>query len=141
MSKILIIGQAPPYQKQRYPYDSTLLYDILSWVGVSVKSAQDIFDFDALVDKFPGFYSDGSHQLPSKLECDKYWATNLSWKFNKADKIIVLGNIAKQYIQDKCLNNKNILYMIHPSKRNSFRINSQKDIISRSLYSFIYENK
>lgn len=40
MKKILIIGQAPPLQKQDVPYDTTMLYEWLSEIGISKEKAQ-----------------------------------------------------------------------------------------------------
>ena len=33
--KILIIGQAPAAVKQEVPYDTTYLYTMLEWIGIS----------------------------------------------------------------------------------------------------------
>lgn len=56
-NKILIIGQAPPAVNQRVPYDTTLLYDIFEWVGIDKEQAQNMFDFDAVYNKFSWFWS------------------------------------------------------------------------------------
>lgn len=51
-TKIIIIGQAPPAVKQIVPYDTTLLYDMFSWVNISKEQAQELFEFEAMVDFF-----------------------------------------------------------------------------------------
>lgn len=140
MNKILIIGQAPPEHPQELPYDTTLLYDMFSWVGINKIEAQHLFEFDALVDKFPGKDSKGNHLLPQKWDIEEYWEFTLKEKFNKADKILILGNIARSFIQRKFpigIKDKQIIFLIHPSKRNRARINYQKHNIIKDLKKLI----
>ena len=109
---------------------------MFSWVGISKEQAQNIFDFDAISDKFPGFDAKGGHAKPSTIDCDKHWKKSLENKVQMADEIIVLGAVAKQYLESKpktwgC--NTKILYMIHPSKRNFSKIMEQKESIINNL--------
>lgn len=133
--KILVIGQAPPYVNQTVPYDTTLLYTMLEWVGITKESAQDIFEFDAIYNKFPGFDSSGGHLKPSKEQMDLYWE-ELEVKIQGSNKVLVLGNIAKEYLDSKpktwsC--NLEFVYLIHPSKRNFSRIMENKRLITNEL--------
>ena len=98
--KILIIGQAPPAVKQATPYDTTMLYEILEWVGISKDSAQDLFDFDAVYNEFPG-WENGKHRVPTKLEMEYHWDKVLETKVQLANKVILLGNVAKNFINSK----------------------------------------
>ena len=68
-----------------------------------------------------------------------YWNNNLKDKFNNFKKIIILGNVAKEFlfnIIDK--NNENILCLIHPSKRNIKIYKENKEKIIKSLKDFIF---
>jgi len=144
MKKILIIGQAPPAKKQRYPYDTTLLYDILSWVGISVEYAQDLFDFDAVYDMFPGYTSEGKHKQPSFDQCEDYWERSLREKVLKAEKIIILGNTASMVLNHKFRKEnivKNTIFIPHPSRRNTELIKyHKKEEIILKLNKIIYGN-
>ena len=141
--KILIIGQAPPAVKQTLPYDTTLLYDMLEWAGISKAVAQEIFEFEALIDKFPGFV-DGGHRVPSIEEINNHYKNVLADKIKAADKILVLGRVAETYLTHTVsyldsYPDKRFLFLIHPSRRNYDRIMEQKDYITTQLKSFIYE--
>lgn len=137
-TKILIIGQAPTNQPQKVPYDTTLLYDMLGWVGITKEQAQDMFDFDALVDKFPGLNNDG-HLIPKMSEIQAHYRKVLKPKIQKADKIIVLGRIAEGYIREResLYPDKEFLYMIHPSRRNYAQVHREKEQIIKKLKQFI----
>lgn len=132
--KILIIGQAPAFQKQQYPYDTTMLYEWLNECGVSKEQAQDLFEFEALSDKFPGFHNNGGHLKPSSSDVEKHWAT-LEEKLQLSDKVLILGKIASEYYHSKprtwsC--NMRELELPHPSKRNSALYqNNKSDILGR----------
>lgn len=136
--KILIIGQAPPAVKQKIPYDTTLLYDMLSWVGITLEEAQDMFDFDAMVDKFPG-HSKTGHKKPDYQEVLAHYRHVLKPKIIKADKIIVLGKVAEGYIKERevLYPDKKFLYLIHPSKRNYAQVYREKTEITKKLKEFI----
>lgn len=138
MSKILVIGQAPPAVNQRVPYDTTMLYEILSWVDITKEEAQNIFEFDAVYNKFPGFNSKGGHLPPSQYQMFSYWVDSLHDKITKYEKIIVLGNVAKDFIKNKLPQDKNVLFLVHPSKRNYTRIMENKDKITSQLKDFIF---
>lgn len=135
--KILIIGQAPPAVKQAVPYDTTMLYDMLSWVGINKERAQELFDFEAISNKFPGFDDKGGHKKPSKEDCQKHWEETLLHKVLESNRIIVLGNVARDYFNEKTKNfnqNKTIVFtMLHPSKRNYSKIMAQKEFITNQL--------
>lgn len=140
MNKILVIGQAPPAVKQQYPYDTTMLYDMLSWVGITKQEAQNIFEFEAVCNTFPGFGTNG-HNIPSIEQMNQHWFETLENKVELADKIWILGNVAKEYFNNKektlsC--NIEVLETIHPSKRNYLRIMKDKEIITRQLKSFLF---
>ncbi len=147
MKKILIIGQAPPAQSQAVPYDSTLLYDILSWVGITIDQAQMLFDFDALSDVFPGFDDKGGHKKPSKDDMDRHYAATLEKKIVDADKIILLGMEAKKlfpqigthgiYADNGHHGKKSLLFLPHPSKRNYSLIMNRKSLFTVLLKDFL----
>lgn len=135
MNKILIIGQAPPAVKQTVPYDTTLLYEIFSWVGIGKGEAQEMFEFEAVSNKFPGHGVNG-HLKPSTEEINYHFKNVLRQKILDAEKIIVLGNIAKTALLERGIisfkNYDNLIYLPHPSRRNySLIMNQKKDIIKR----------
>lgn len=137
MTKILIIGQAPPAVKQDYPYSTTMLYKWLELCKINKDEAQEMFEFDAIYNKFPGFSESGGHKVPSKKQMDDYWPI-LSEKIKKASKIIVLGKPAKEYLESK-LENKKVIYLMHPSYRNYYVFTENEDKIINTLNSFIYD--
>lgn len=133
--KILIIGQAPSAQKQELPYDTTLLYEMFSWVGISKEESQILCDFDAVSNIFPGS-KDGSHLRPKKSDMDAHWENQLEDKVIMAEKVLLLGAVARDYFYSKpkrysC--NLEIYEMIHPSRRNYARIMAQKENIIQTL--------
>lgn len=136
-TKILIIGQAPPAVKQTLPYDTTMLYDWFNEIGVSKEIALQLFDFDAVYDKFPGFNSNGGHLTPSKEQMEDYWARELEDKVNNAKSILCLGACARDFLKTKEIN-KTIEYLIHPSKRNLHYYNTNKDFILNKLKKVVY---
>lgn len=62
----LIIGQAPPKKNYEIPFLQTRLYKWLEEVGITMTEAQTIFEFDALVNTFPGKTNKG-HRIPSEI--------------------------------------------------------------------------
>lgn len=139
MNKILVIGQAPPAVTQAVPYDTTLFYDMLSWVGISKEQAQEIFEFEAVYNQFPGYDANG-HKKPTKDQMDKHWDETLQTKVIMAKKIIILGNVAKEYFEQKTFSwNYNLapLKLVHPSRRNYSFIMKNKLRIIESLNSFL----
>ena len=120
MNKILIIGQAPPIKKQAIPYDSTMLYDWFSEVGITVDEAQKVFDFEAMTDKIPQVGANG-HIPPSEVEMAEYFQRVLKEKVSKADKVILLGASPRNFFNVKKFFTEEgkMLSLIHPSKRNS----------------------
>ncbi len=141
MNKILIIGQAPPAVKQEVPYDTTLLYTMLEWVGISKSQAQEMFEFEAMSDKFPGF-TDKAHKVPSIEDMVSHWNTTLAIKVINANKILVLGKFAKQELNDtfhfRDVNHAaDVIYLIHPSRRNYTFIVANKQQITHQLNTFI----
>lgn len=140
MVRILIIGQAPPANRQVRPYSTTMLYDWLNEIGITPIQAQAMFDFEAIYNEFPGFDAKGGHLKPSKEQMDKHWTDTLETKVQLADKIWVLGNVARDYIATKpktwsC--NTDWLYTMHPSKRNVSAFNQNKDNIIKSIKEFL----
>jgi len=144
-TKILIIGQAPPAVKQTTPYDTTMLYEILDWVGITKEKAQDIFEFEAVYNKFPG--RDpliGNHLKPTQEQMELYWEQELEEKIQLADKVILLGNVAKNFINSKpktwsC--NTEFLELIHPSRLNYNRIIQDKENITQKLNFYMSKEK
>lgn len=139
MKKILIIGQAPPLQKQELPYDTTMLYDWLNEVGVSKEKAQKIFDFEAMTDKPPRIGANGSHLKPTKKEMDDYYRRVLHSKCLNADSIILVGKCSMEYFgfnnfyESKEINGKTYSTLIHPSKRNLDRYRKNKQRLINCL--------
>lgn len=143
-TKILIIGQAPPSVNQRVPYDTTMLYEILEWVDITKEDAQNIFEFDAVYNKFPGYGPNKEHLKPTQEQMDFYWEQELEEKVQLADKIILLGNVARDFINSKpktwsC--NTEFLELIHPSRLNYNRIIQNKENITNKLKQFIWNLK
>lgn len=137
MQKILIIGQAPPAVKQKYPYDTTMLYDWLKECNITVDEAQELFEFEAVSNKFPGF-GKGGHKLPSQEDMDNHWKETLREKVVNSQKIWILGNVPRDYLLTKSeVLSKVFLVTIHPSKRNSDRFNKQKSSIISQIKKFI----
>ena len=133
--KILVIGQAPPAVKQELPYDSTMLYEMLSWVGVTKEKAQELFEFEAVFNEFPG-YGESGHLKPSVDQMNQHWNETLETKVQIANKVLLLGNVARDYFYSKpktwsC--GLEIFELIHPSKRNFARIMNSKEHIVKTL--------
>lgn len=136
MSKILIIGQAPPAQKQEVPYDTTMLYDWLKEAGISKEDAQGMFEFEAVGNTFPG-YGKGGHQKPSFKNMDEHWENTLRDKVKVADKIWILGGVASVYLQGKIPNDKKVLETIHPSTRNLAIFGQMRDKVLNQIKNFL----
>lgn len=140
MNRILIIGQALPAVKQDVPYDTTMLYDWLKAIGITKEDAQDMFDFDAVYGSFTGFAGNGGHLKPTQEQMDKHWGDTLETKVQLADKVWVLGNVARDYIatKDKTWSCSTLFhYTIHPSTRNADRYYKSKDAILNQLDKFL----
>lgn len=140
MSKILVIGQTPSARKQEYPYDSTQFYDWLAELGVGKEQAQKLFDFDAVYDKFLGFKEGGGHRVPTKEEMDDYWERSLNIKVALADKILLLGNVAKDYFYSKdkiygC--NTQVAEVMHPSRMNFNLYQKNKQKVLQTIKSLL----
>ncbi len=121
MTKILVIGQAPPAVKQRVPYDTTMFYDWLSAIGISQDEAQNLFEFEAVYNKFPGYDSKGGHNPPTPAQMDEHWKNTLEAKVQAAEKVWLLGKVAANYFNSRpktwsC--NLEVLETMHPSLRN-----------------------
>lgn len=141
--KILIIGQAPPAVEQKVPYDTTLLYDWLSEINISKEEAQELFDFEAVIDKFPGYNKKGGHKKPSHEDMRRYYYDVLCIKIMMHPKVIVLGGVAKHFLENTpswTQRANQILYLVHPSKRNFNLYQKNKDRILADLKKFIYDN-
>lgn len=130
--KILIIGQAPPAVKQLLPYDTTLLYEMLSWVGIDKNKAQELFEFEAMTDKFPGKTNNG-HAKPSVIEMNHHYHFVLKQKIEDCKGVLILGNVPKEALQRfgayVRYSDKPMVKMIHPSRRNYSKIMAQKENI------------
>jgi uracil-DNA glycosylase len=140
-TKILIIGQAPPFVKQGLPYDTTMLYDWLKEIGINKNEAQQLFIFDAVYDKFPGFDEKGGHKKPSLKQMEEYWERSLKEKVQNTEKIWILGNVAYDFlIPLKEVYQKRVIKTIHPSKRNLSIYQSKKEEILNKIKWLIYQN-
>ncbi len=151
--KILIIGQAPPAVKQELPYDTTMLYDWLNEIGISKNDAQEIFDFDAVYGEFPGFDENGGHKKPTWQQMLQHYTDVLEKKIKDVDKVIILGNVAKDFFvalknyndkfveeaEQQVLFGKKVIYLIHPSKRNFSLYQKSKENILNLLKSVVYD--
>lgn len=141
MSKILVIGQAPPAVRQKLPYDTTMFYDWLAAIGIDKNQAQNLFEFDAVYGKFPGRTEDGSHAVPSKEQMDEYWDANLGQKMLDHTKIWIVGNVARDYLvkyREKSLLSKDLMFTMHPSKRNMDAFRKVRAVMLDRIKRFIY---
>jgi len=137
-NKILIIGQAPPEQKQKLPYDTTMLYNWFEEVGIKKSDAKDTFEFDAVYDKFPGKDASGNHIQPSLKEMNEYFNRSLKQKISNHDKIIVLGKVAYNFLVSiNALENKKFIELMHPSFRNIGKYKQEKKQLIEKLKEFI----
>lgn len=137
--KILIIGQAPALKEQKLPYDTTLLYTMLEWVGITKEQAQGMFEFEAVSNVYNGS-KNSKHIKPTKEQMDAHWNNTLETKVQCANKVWLVGDVAKKYFYSKpktwsC--NLEILETIHPSRINYFRIMPKKDELTETLKSFL----
>jgi len=140
MSKILIIGQAPPAVKQIFPYDTTMLYDWLYECGITKEWAQELFEFEAMTNTFPGFDAHGGHKKPSLNEMSAHYDEFLRHKIGVAKKIILLGNVPKEFLRGTSIwhnNSIKILCLIHPSRRNYTLYMANKSKLIGNLKNFI----
>lgn len=140
MPKILLIGQAKPAIEQEYPYDTTMLYEWLEECGVSKEQAQDLFEFEAVYNKFPGYNEKGGHAKPTREQMDQHWNETLEDKVILTNKVILLGKVAQEYFYSKpktwsC--NLDILELIHPSRLNHNLFQKNKHTIIPKLKEFI----
>lgn len=137
--KILVIGQAPPAKEQKVPYDTTMLYDWFLECGITKEQAQEIFDFDAIYNKFPGYDENGGHKIPTEEQMNEYWPV-LEKKLSKASKVLVLGNAPKEYLSKKRFFVRpasKVLYLMHPSRRNfGYYQRTKKELLTK-LKNFI----
>ncbi len=137
MAKILIIGQAPPAVSQKVPYDTTMLYEWLSEIGISKEQAQEIFDFDAVYNKFLGRNERG-HIKPTLKQMNEYFHAELHDKICEADKIWLLGNVAFDFVDSKvALENKKWIKTIHPSRMNYNLFQKTKDSVLNKIKEFL----
>lgn len=143
VKKILIIGQAPPAVKQTYPYDTTMLYDWFSEIGISKPDAQEIFEFEAMVGEFPGHNPGGGHRVPKVEEMHKHYHAVLADKIREADCIILLGRVPQDYFNKfiTLADSKKKLSLIHPSKLNWNIYQRNKEKILSELKEFVYSSQ
>jgi hypothetical protein len=124
-TKILIIGQA----------------DWLKEIGINKDEAQQLFIFDAVYDKFPGFDEKGGHKKPSLEQMQEYWERSLKEKVKNTEKIWILGNVAYDFLYEKLIMlDKKIIKTIHPSKRNFIIYQNKKEEILNQIKWLIYQN-
>lgn len=138
--KTLIIGQALPAKPQEYPYSTTLLYEWLEECGISKDKAQEMFEFEAAYNQFPGFDPNGGHLKPSPEQMQKNWDEHLEEKVQMADKVILLGKLASKFFHSQpktwsC--NLEVLELIHPSRLNYNLYQRNKTSIINKLNTFL----
>ncbi len=144
MTKVLIIGQAPPTVKQEVPYDTTLLYEIFSWVGIDKDAAQRLFEFEACIGFFPGYDEKGGHKKPTQQQVTEHYEKVLKAKIITSRRIIFLGAVAGEYFDFiKHSNDPEFKYiqwiqLPHPSRRNYALIMNKKNSITCTLKQFLY---
>jgi hypothetical protein len=136
MNKYLIIGQAPPAVKQTLPYDTTMLYTMLDWCGISKEKAQSLFEFEAMTNEFPG-YSKSGHAVPDLVKMRQHYDNCLYFKIQSSDGVIVLGNVAKNTLQKFGFEHAKVAYILHPSRRNYSRIMRERESITTAIHSVI----
>lgn len=135
--KILVIGQSLPAVPQEVPYDTTMLFDWLSEVGVSKDEAIEMFEFEAVYGfGFLGYDSKGGHLKPTKHQMKEYWQKVLMNKVENADQVWILGNVAKEFFYSmpktwSC--SLKVISTIHPSKRNITAYRKDKESILGSI--------
>jgi uracil-DNA glycosylase len=141
MKKILLIGQAPPAQKQAVPYDTTMLYEWLQEIDISKDQAQSLFEFEAMAKEFPGYNDKGGHKLPTPKGMIIHYDDYLRFRIEEADKIILLGAVPKKFFIDNRLfavwSDKKTLCLMHPSTRNRGVYKQTKSTLLAALKSFI----
>lgn len=136
-TKILIIGQASPAVKQGVPYDSTMLYEWFNELGISKEKAQELFDFDAVYDKFPG-RDGGGHKKPTEAQMEDYWQRSLKDKVLSHNKILIFGNVAHDFLMNKKeIENRWVAKTIHPSRLNFNLYNKNKNQILNTIKSLL----
>lgn len=142
--KILVIGQALPAVKQELPYDTTQLYDWFDKVSITKAHAQHIFEFEAVYGEFPGYDEHGAHKKPTFEQMSDYYDKVLKDKIESSDKVIILGNVPKEFLDKMDIKNEypnlKILSMIHPSKRNISLFRKNEVEIIFKLKSFLIWN-
>lgn len=147
MKKVIIIGQAPPKQKQTFPYDTTYLYDWLSDAGIDKEKAQTICIFEACYHTFLGTDDKGNHKKPTYKHFKEHWRDNLRGMVKDSTDVILLGGVARDFVLRKLgyngprvkwgetveLYKRNFTVLLHPSKRNYSAIQDNKDKISKEF--------
>ncbi len=99
-SLALIVGQAPPEKKYKLPFGKTRLYKWFKQIGLSEEYIIQNFEFEALVNKFPGKSSNG-HKIPNSIDIQKHLPKILKkLKNNKIKVMIPVGKLAIQYTLD-----------------------------------------
>lgn len=146
-NNILVIGQAPPAPDkiQTVPYDTTLFYIMLEWVGVTKEQAQKLFLFESLSDTFPGKTKTGGHKAPGKKE-SFYHVQCVLWPLiNISERVILFGlpvqkTIANyQHLHIGVGGNGKYFMLPHPSRRNWNLIMNRKEQITQLLKQCIFD--
>lgn len=94
----MFIGQAPPEKSCNIPFERTRLYSWFNKIAIDKNTILNIFDFEALVDSFPGKSSSG-HKIPDTNDIMKHIPTIIEKiNFNRIKLIVPIGKIAIQHV-------------------------------------------
>lgn len=136
MNNILIIGQAPPIQEQVAPYDTTLLYHILEWVGVTKERAQELFEFEAMTPNLRGVNKNGGHLKPLIGEQQAHYNNVLKAKIESAQHVLLMGRCSVDFFMKGTAfftTQEKFTALPHPSRRNYNLIMLHKDSFINTL--------
>jgi uracil-DNA glycosylase len=160
----IFIGQAPPEKNYDIPFAKTRLYDWFEQCGLDKNSLLNLFEFDALVDKFPG-KKNKQHLEPSEKDI----LNHIPWLLKKIQKqkiklVVPVGKLAIQYVfnnfdieLDKVIGKKysinlfgksvaiSVIPLPHPSGLSTWSFNKKNRLLLNNalklIQSFVLSNK
>lgn len=112
-------------------------------VGITRNDAQQIFEFQAVYNEFPGRDAKGGHLKPTQEQMSHHWITFLQDRVAIYNRIWILGKIASDFIYDRMSENRSIYYgkhflrTIHPSRMNFALYQKKKKEIINSIETFL----